>query len=395
MKDIQKKLDELIQLREQLVQLVDTGKFDDAFSINDDIVYTGKIHVIAKNYQKKLKANAIEFNNLYKQSQQSSKESQRLAKESRKLAKESQRLAKESRKLAKESKQSALTNIKSYKNKNNTIVDDSIKLTKILISKIEGDIDLVTTELTDFVEMNKISSLCESNEFIQLFLETYLTLGKILFNDTTLDTVLFKIKSYCDWHYPGLQINPLAKEWIECMVATDPLYLINHESVLTNIDGKLYLRDHTVLDAITDYPIEYQRRLRLYTVRDQFFSNLPQNQFGVIACCDFLNFFNINFINNYLFTFLNLLRPGGNLVCTIQLRHPCVANSLVEQRYFNYTANLVIQKLFNNIGFEVISIHDLISDTINWDCIFLITAKKSGMLTTTKAHQALGSIIEK
>ena len=402
MNDIQKKLDELIQLKEQLVQLVSTGKFNDAFSINDDIVYVGKIRVIAKNYQKKLKENTIEFNNLHKQSQQSAKESQRLAKVSQQSAKESQRLAKESRKLAKESqrlakesKQLALTNVKSYKNKNSIIVDSSIESIKILISKIEKDIDLVTTELINLIEMNKISNLCESGEFIQIFLETYLNAGKILFNDTKLDAVLFKIKGLCDWHYPGLQINPLAKEWVDCMLAADPLYLIDHESVLINNDGKLYQRDHTVLDAITEYPIEYQRRLRPYTVTDQFFSNLPQKQFGIIACCDFLNFFNINFINDYLFTFLNLLRPGGNLVCTIQLRHPCIVNSLVEQKYFNYAANLVIQKLFNNIGFEVISIQDLVSDTINWDCIFLITAQKPGVLSTIKAHQALGSIIEK
>ena len=374
MQDIQKKLDELVQLRERLVQLVNTGKFNDALSIDYNIVYTGKVQVIAKKYQQKLKENTTEFNNLRK-------ESQRLANESRRLAKESQRLAGESQKIS-------LRNTRSLKAKNNINVDNSINSIKILISKIENDINLVSVELTDQIEMNKISSLCESNEFIQLFLETYLNPGEILFNDTTLDTVLFKIKSYCDWHYPGLQINPLSKEWVDCMLAADPLYLIDH-------NGESYQRDQLVLDIVADYSIEYQRRLRLYTEGDQIFSNLPQKQFGVIACCDFLNFFNINSINNYLFTFLNLLRAGGNLVCTIQLRHPCVANTLVDQRYFKYAADLVIQKLFNNSGFEIISIQDLISNNTDWDCSFLITAQKPGILATSKAHQVLGSVIEK
>jgi hypothetical protein len=388
MNEIQKKLDVLMQLREQLVQLVNTGNVNDAFSINDDVVYAGKIHLIAKNYQRRFKSNTLEFNNLRKQSQQLDKESQRLARESRKLARESQQMAKESRQLA-------LTNINSYKDKNNTIIDDSTNSIKILISKIEEDIILVTAELTKLTEMNEISSSCQSDEFVQVFLETYLNSGHILLNDTTANIVLSKIKNYCDWHYSGLQVNPLSKEWVDCMSAADPLYLLHHDSVPFNDKGECYRRDHTVLDAISEYPIQYQQRLRLYTVRDQTFSDLPQNQFGAIACCDFLNFFSIDKINNYLFTFLNLLRPGGNLVCTIQFRHPCVVNSLVEQRYFSYAANLVIEKLFNNIGFEVTSMQDLISDTINWDCIFLITAKKPGILVTTKAHQALGSIIEK
>jgi hypothetical protein len=379
MNEVQKKLDELISLRDQMVQLVNTGKFNDAFSIDSDIVYTGKLHTVAKKYQRTLKENTIEFNGLRKQSQW--------------LAKESQRLAKESQRVAKERQWLTSTSVKSFKHKNGVNVNDSINSIKLLISKIEEDIDLVTTELTDLIEMNKISSLCESNEFIQLFLETYLYPGEILFNDTTLDTVLVKIKSYCDWHYPGLQVNPLSKEWVDCMVAADPLYLIKHESI--GVDGQIYSRENLIPDININYSVEYQRRLRLYTVRNQTFSALPQKQFGVIACCDFLNFFNINSINNYLSAFLNLLRPGGNLVCTIQIKHPCIVGTLVEQKYFNYAANLVIQKLFNNIGFEITAVQDLISDTINQKCILLIDARKPGVLATSKAHQVLGSIINK
>ena len=374
MNELQKKLDELSALRDTLVELASTVNLTDAFSIDYDTEYTGKIHLIAKKHQQQIKENTLNFNNL-------SNESRRLARESQRLARESQRLARE--------------NITSFNNKNNITKQQSSNSIKILISKIETDIDIVTEELTHLIEMNKISSLCDSNEFIQLFLKTYLHTGEILFNDTTLDTVLFKIKSHCDWHHPGLQINSLSKEWIDCMVAADPLYLIDHESITTNIDGEFYLRENSVTDIIADYPIEYQRRLRLYTERDQSFSSLPQNQFGVITCCDFLNFFDINSINNYLSVFLNLLRPGGNLVCTIQIKHPCIIGTLVEQKYFNYAANLVIQKLFNNIGFEITSIEDLISDTINWDCILLIEARKHGVLATSKAHQVLGSVITK
>ena len=56
---------------------------------------------------------------------------------------------------------------------------------------------------------------------------------------------------------------------------------------------------------------------------------------------------------------------------------------------------LVIQQLFKNAGYEIKSITDLIPNNIIWDCIFLIEVYKPGVLATSKAHQVLGSIVEK
>ena len=417
MNDLQKKIDELTALRDTLVKLTNTVNLTDTFSINSQSVYTGKIQTIAKKHQQQIKENATIFNNstyevkrlvkesqrsikesrrLVKESQKATKESQRLAKESRLLVKESQKAIGESRRLVKESQQLAKTNTTSFKNKNNIITKQSIEYVKILINKIDIDINIISEEKIKLITMDKIRNLCESTEFIQTFSETYIATGMIKFNNDMLTIILTAIKSYCDWHYPGLQCNPMSKYWIDCMVTADPLYLIDHKMVFIGDTEKVYERGTPgLLDIISDYPEEYQRRLRIYNMRDQDFSSLPQEQFGIITCCDFLNFFKLNFINNYISTFFKLLRPGGKLVCTIKTIYPDGANILIEREYFKYASNLVIQKIFKNAGYEIQSITDLIPNNINWECIFLIEVYKPGVLATSKAHQVLGSIIEK
>jgi hypothetical protein len=63
-----------------------------------------------------------------------------------------------------------------------------------------------------------------------------------------------------------------------------------------------------------------------------------------------------------------------------------------DKKYFNYTINLILEKLFNRLGYTILSSNELaVAENIS----ILITAQKFGILTTSKAHQVLGSIIEK
>jgi ubiquinone/menaquinone biosynthesis C-methylase UbiE len=142
---------------------------------------------------------------------------------------------------------------------------------------------------------------------------------------------------------------------------------------------------------INTYPSEYIQRLRVYNI-DQDFSILPQQQFGCIACCNFLNLYNLSDIKNLLATYNTLLRPGGKLICNLQFLHNTTISDIVEENYFNYTIRLIIQNIFNDIGYSVISLNEMLSDDV---MNMLITVEKFGMLTTTKAHQVLGAIIEK
>jgi hypothetical protein len=373
MNDLQKKLDELIALRDTLVHLTNNFEVSNIKTISGTSDYVGKVQVIAKQHQNHCLKTKTNFKNAAKDIQIKYKESQRLAKESQRLINESRRITKES--------------VTNFKNENKTNTEQSINLIKTIIDKIETDINASSIELTKLITLDKIYKLCDSLEYLETFLKTYLPKGCGDTNDNILDIILTNIRAQCDWHYPALQINPVSKNWIDCMVASDPLYLINH------VD-KVYISDVSVATIIIDYPKEYQRRLRIYDIQAEDYSALPQEQFGIISCCNFLNFFDVNIINNYLTTFIKLLRPGGKLICTVRTTHPC-SDTLIEQEYFKYTSTTVLQKLFEYHGYEISSIVDLISPDINWECNFLINAQKPGVLATSKAHQVLGAIVEK
>ena len=390
MNDIQKKLDELTQLREQLVHLTNNFELASIKNISGTSVYVGKTQVIAQRYQNRQLETKTIFNNVTNTVRSKIKESQRLAKESQRLAKESQRLSKESQRLFKDSRQLTLTNAESFKNKNNINVDSSINSIKILISTIEQDINLVTTELTRLRILDEIQNQSLKNEYIEEFLKLYLIPGSIVINDVdVLSKILFKIKSNCDWKYPGLQVHPISKEWIDCMITADPLYITDHTELSINS-----LPTQPITESIVDYSLEYQRRLRIYNIKNQDFSVLPQAVFGCISCYDFLNYFSLPDIKSYLIKFIDLLKPGGSFVCVLDFSYmvPTTVN-LVEYDYFKYSVKLITGKFIENNGYKIKSIVDLSQN--DWSCTLLIEAQKPGILATSKAHQVLGSIIEK
>jgi ubiquinone/menaquinone biosynthesis C-methylase UbiE len=161
------------------------------------------------------------------------------------------------------------------------------------------------------------------------------------------------------------------------MVTADPLYLLDRS-------------DNNLTALLNNYPAEYIQRLRVYTVEEDY-SILPQGQFGCITCCNFLNLYDLSNIEQFLDKFNKLLRPGGKLICNLHFSYNDSTAKLVDKKYFNYTINLIINKIFNNMGY-IISSNEL---SLEGNISMLITAQKPGTLTTSKAHQVLGSIIEK
>ena len=372
MNDIQTKLDKLSALRDTLVELASTVNLTDAFSIDYDTEYTGKIHSIAKKYQRQIKKNTLNFNNL--------------SNENRILAKESQRLARESQRLAKE-------NITDFNDKNTIIKQQSSNSIKILIDKIETDIKTLTTELAKATAMEELRNLCNTAEYLQQFTKTYLIGGPSTMTDNNLLIIERKIKSHCDWHYPGLQINPISINWINYMVGADPLYITCHHTA-TRFNDDMSIPIDEINDIINNYSLEYQRRIRIYNIKNQDFSALPSGQFGCIACCEFLNMFDIDIINQYIKTFFNLLRPGGTLICNLQFTQNTPID-LVDPNYFKYAVELILHRMFNDAGYIVNSLVELTDEPGNWVYTMLIEVSKPGVLATSKAHQVLGSVITK
>lgn len=423
MNDVQKQLDELIALKNTLINVIDSFQITELDKLAELPGSNSTLYQeIAKYYRAQNKKVADNFakaqsginQQVTVKSQQCIKKSQNLIKESQRLdilrrekIKKSQRLAKESRQLAREGqllgdtkhrllyeynqliKESHKLNKKQYKLiqarqrelniENKKIINYSINVLQAALNNINNNIDNTTLKLTEAIAIDRINNLCATEEYQNKVISTYLLPNIVPVDKHIVNLSLLTIKAHCDWHFPGLQINPSTREWVDCMVTADPLYIIQRP-------------DNQTLPAILNtYPSEYIQRLRVYNI-DQDFSILPQQQFGCIACCNFLNSYDLVGIKNLLATYNTLLRPGGKLVCNLQFLHNTTVSDIVEENYFNYTLRLVIQNIFNDIGYNILSLNEMVSGDV---ITMLITVEKFGTLTTAKAHQVLGSIIEK
>jgi SAM-dependent methyltransferase len=187
-----------------------------------------------------------------------------------------------------------------------------------------------------------------------------------------------RLKNYSDWRRPGMIIRPRTEDYINDMVALDPLYLVDHDLELVRPVTEQYLP-------------EYQRRLRLYTINDYIerpiFRNFPKGQFGVIFAYNYFNYKPLSVIDDYLAEIFQLLRPGGILMFTYNncdLWH-CV--SFAEKNYMCYTPGIKIWNLAQKNGYTVNFEHNGLLDA-KW-----IELRKPGEITSIKGGQSLAKIV--
>lgn len=204
-------------------------------------------------------------------------------------------------------------------------------------------------------------------------------LDRKLLIDPESETVMrARLKNHADWRLPGMIIRPRTEDYINDMVALDPLYLVDHDLELVRPVTEQYLP-------------EYQRRLRMYTINDYaerpIFRNFPKGQFGVIFVYNYFNYKPLSVINDYLAEMFQLLRPGGILMFTYNncdLWH-CV--SFAEKNYMCYTPGMKIWNLARDHGYIVNFEHNGLLDA-KW-----IELKKPGDLTSIKGGQSLAKIV--
>jgi len=247
---------------------------------------------------------------------------------------------------------------------------------KKILDKIDTNISQLNIEIDNTADL-----MFNNEEYRDRFSENH------IFRNLTLSIELqswveSKITSHSDWHYPALQINPRSKKWIDTMVAADPLYL-THISI------------PAIKELIKDYPGLYQTRLRLYEIDNRDFSKLPQNQFSFVLCWDMFNYLSADKIEQYLKKVFYLLRPGGHFVFSYNncdLEGPALSAELQVASFV--TARWLV-KLCNEIGYELIELHDVKTGDAFTTHISWVEIKKPGNLRTVKAAQALAQIISK
>lgn len=187
-----------------------------------------------------------------------------------------------------------------------------------------------------------------------------------------------KIKTHLNFLYPAMEIRPNNMFITEHLVANDPLYLVDiQDSMFSNVKSKWN-------------PI-YQKRVRYYTVNERdsnILDQLPSNQFGLIVAADFFEKRPISLLQIWLTEIYIKLRPGGTAIFTF---NDCDRPEAVENFnniYYCYTPGHIISEMCKDIGYIVKEKFKL-NSAISW-----LEIQKPGTLTTIRAGQALGKIVD-
>lgn len=192
-------------------------------------------------------------------------------------------------------------------------------------------------------------------------------------HDQIYQIILSRIGVYSDWRYPTLEIGCRDGEWTQQLVAGDPLYIAERDTVFID----------SVLKSLN---AEYAKRIRPYHIKDSNFSILPQEQFGFVFSWNFFNYKSLESIKDYLKEVIKLLRPGGTFMFSYNNGDMPAGAAYAENFFMTYVPKSVLIPICEMLGYEVINSFDY-DPAVCW-----IELKKPGTLNTSKAHQVLGTV---
>jgi hypothetical protein len=244
-----------------------------------------------------------------------------------------------------------------------------------IADKLQEQIDTFVNDCNQkSLEMYNDGILCDTPEYLFEKNTQY-------FNNAPIDAknvLIEKIKTKIDWRYPAMEIRPNNGLITEHLVACDPLYLVD-----TRKD--MFAQVQAAWNEV------YQRRVRYYTVDEQsaeILKSLPENQFGLVVSVDFFDRRPLDLIHRYIVEIYNKLRPGGTAFFTF---NDCDYPEGIENFnniYYCYTPGHTIIEYCNSVGYIVKEIHRLDG------ALSYLEVQKPGTITTIRAGQTLGKIIE-
>jgi len=260
-----------------------------------------------------------------------------------------------------------------------------------LFFKFEKDLDNFKLEVKTKIEKEGRAWLQKSYTMYEQQLETHLSqqpeavnLHKnkpVNLSEELKDLFNTQVGSYNSWLYPAMIIHPMSEPFVQQLLGSDPLYLV---------DESRYLLD-PVLDQFNE---GYRRRLRPYVIEESFdrpiLKDLPDNQFGFILAYNYLNYRPFEIIKKYIEEIYNKLAPGGTLIMTFNDCDRYQAIQLVEQTITCYTPGSLIYGWIDYIGFEEISRIEYRDSPSTW-----IELRKPGNLSSLRGGQSLAKILPK
>jgi SAM-dependent methyltransferase len=188
-----------------------------------------------------------------------------------------------------------------------------------------------------------------------------------------------RIGLHSDWHHAAMVIRPGSGEWLPLMVGSDPLYLLDIRPSLLDL-------------AAMQFPPEYQRRLRRYTLRETdaegvVLRDLPDDQFGFCLIMNFFHYKPFELIRLYLTDIYRKLKPGGVLAFTFNDCDRWGGVELAERCFMCYTPGGMLISLAQSLGFEIQQRYD-IDNSNTW-----LEMKKPGTMTSLRGGQSLAKIV--
>jgi SAM-dependent methyltransferase len=250
------------------------------------------------------------------------------------------------------------------------------RLVDLATEKIDRDIDqLVQERFTSDEYCQKFSH--KINHTNILAKETI-----IEFDEGVKSQLTARVTQFSDWHYPGLIMGCKSIDWINCLVSTDPLYLTNYDT-------------YNINSIIQQYSDIYQRRLRIYNILNNDYSELPQGQFGLILGWEYFNYLNLKEIEKNIIEAFKLLRPGGVFIFSYNNCDLISGAETAENSVMSYCSARKIQQLAEIHGFEILALSDIPIGDETYKFISWAELRKPGELKTIKLHQVLGVIGQK
>ena len=237
---------------------------------------------------------------------------------------------------------------------------------KELVETISKDFNLIGLEqLGDQKQQQKFTE--ENKNNIKLW---------SLYQDLP-DEAVTVLNDYNDWRFPGLILAPRSTDTIQQMVANDPLYLVGDQDEIKSF--------------ITPFPLQYQKRLRVYA-RDQL-NTLPLGQIGLAFTTNLFPILHFTEIEHYLKEVLPLLRPGGVFLFDYNNCELFETAEDCEKGEISFCSKNLIEQTVKDLGYELIEFIDVATEFSRTYYRSWAVVKKPGTLSSIKQHQPLGQVL--
>lgn len=250
------------------------------------------------------------------------------------------------------------------------------------VKKIEDLLHQGIEQCTELINQHQTPLFSRSRETYAMMYTNendYTILNRSLgIDDRLFDSITTRLGSYSAWEFPALLIRPGHDSLVERLVASDPLYLMDQR--------------HSLLEpAVEKFPIEYQRRIRRYTVEENatVLEKLPNSQFNLVIVWNFFNYRPLELVYQYLEEIYQKLRPGGILAFTFNNCDYFSPTVLAELGQAAYTPGHLIRDCVKKVGYTILA------QETNQENFHYLEIEKPGTLQSIRGGQCLAKIMPK